>query len=238
MRPAGVGRQVVEAGRAGNGVERQQRLVAPSFSETQAMSRPPTTIPPESCSAMPPMPRRFGTAVETLPARSSRKHAAVEHVAEIEAAGRVPDRSLDQAIAGGHSFHGPILHARRREGYTGPIGTWLAAGCAASCGEDRRQRVGLVMANGCVVAERCGGEKADMACTSWSTPASLDREAVGGLDRADMAVGLVEPAGDRDALVLADHRDHQVAVQFWRTGAGCARRCPGRACRIRRATRR
>ena len=47
--------------------------VVESFSDIQAMSRPPTTRPPEACSAMPPMPRRFSIAVATLPARSSRK---------------------------------------------------------------------------------------------------------------------------------------------------------------------
>ena len=48
-------------------------LLVPSFSDTQAMSRPPTTRPPETCSAMPPMPRRLGTTGWILPARSRQK---------------------------------------------------------------------------------------------------------------------------------------------------------------------
>ena len=123
-----VGREVVEAGGAWNGVQRQQLTASRRRSATRtAMSRPPTTRPSEACSAMPPMPRRLGTTGDTVPARSSRWTPPLMHVAEIEPAGRIPDGTLDQAEARRDTLHllppgrpfgviiGSALHRRNRD---------------------------------------------------------------------------------------------------------------------------
>src|SRR6185312_16954083 len=74
----------------------------------------------------------LGDGGRDLAGAVEQEHATIEDVAEIEPVHRVPDGTLDQAVAGCHSFHGPILHARRREGYTGRRLPWLAARRVAS----------------------------------------------------------------------------------------------------------
>lgn len=103
-----IGGEVVEAGGAGNGVERQQRprrAVAEGNAGDVAAAdhQAAGLVQGHAADAAP-----FGDGERHLAGAIEEVHAAIHDVAEVKAPGGVPYRALDQAIARCNALHGVL----------------------------------------------------------------------------------------------------------------------------------
>ena len=107
----GIGREVVEAGRAGDGVERQQR-VRRAVGQGDAGDVPAADhqaarlVQGHAADAAP-----LGHGQRDLAGAIEKVHAAIDDVAEVEATGGIPHRALDQAISCCNALHGVLPYA-------------------------------------------------------------------------------------------------------------------------------